>query len=230
MSSKQIKFVDLGFQSYIPAWEFQEKQLQQLLTWRSDPTMHDFAGWFYVVEHPHVYTLGKNGNFQNLLLSFSELQSKGVEFVHTNRGGDITYHGPGQIVGYPILDLNKLSLGVKSYVYLIEETIIRVLSQFDLKGERLEGATGVWLDAQTPKARKICAIGIRVSHGITMHGFAFNINTDLTYFHYINPCGFTNKGVTSIEKELGSPQDISRIKQMIFSTFYNLVVDHHKII
>ena len=220
----RIDYVDLGTREYFSTWQFQENKLNELLTLRNNLEFETFAGWFYVVEHPHVFTLGKSGDESNLLLSFSALQKEGIQYVHTNRGGDITYHGPGQIVGYPILDLNKLGLGVKRYVYFIEETIIRVLDKFGLKGERLEGATGVWIDAKDPnRARKICAIGIRVSHGISMHGFAFNINTDLKYFSYIHPCGFRDKGVTSLQQELKSPQDMEAIKKMIYEEFLRLI-------
>jgi len=220
----RIDFVDLGTREYFSTWQFQENKLNELLTLRNNPDYETFGGWFYVVEHLPVFTLGKSGDENNLLLSSPALQKEGIQFVHTNRGGDITYHGPGQIVGYPILDLNKLGLGVKRYVYSIEETIIRVLDKFGLKGERLEGATGVWLDAKDPKrARKICAIGIRVSHGISMHGFAFNINTDLKYFSYIHPCGFRDKGVTSLQQELKSPQDMEAIKKMIYEEFIRLI-------
>jgi len=223
-TSFQIDFVDLGSKDYLTCWQFQENKLHSLLELRENPDFQSFAGWFYVVEHPHVFTLGKNGDQNNLLLTFPALQKEGIQFVHTNRGGDITYHGPGQIVGYPILDLNKLGLGVRRYVFLIEETIIRVLRKFGIEAERLEGATGVWLDAHLPgKARKICAIGIRVSHGITMHGFAFNINTNLKYFSYIHPCGFQDKGVTSLEQELKSPQNLEAIKKMIYEEFVQLI-------
>ncbi|MCX7697199.1 MAG: lipoyl(octanoyl) transferase LipB [Bacteroidales bacterium] len=224
MLQKKIEYIDLGLQAYLTTWKFQEKQLQSLLKLREDQKKQDFAGWFYVVEHPHVYTLGKNGKLSNLLLSSYELQKKGIEFVQTNRGGDITYHGPGQVVGYPILDLKKLSIGAKMYVFILEETIIRVLSHFGIKSERLHGATGVWLDTSQPtKARKICAIGIRISHGITMHGFAFNVNTDLNYFSFIHPCGLANMGVTSLQKELQAPQDMTQIKLMIFKEFKNIL-------
>jgi lipoyl(octanoyl) transferase len=174
-------------------------------------------------EHPHVYTLGKSGSVNNLLINNRQLHEKKVSFVKTNRGGDITYHGPGQIVGYPILDLENFGLGIRDYVGLLEESIINLLSGFNLKGERLSGATGVWLDPATPgKARKICAIGVKASRFITMHGFAFNVNTDLQFFNYINPCGFTDKTVTSLEKELGMQMDFDEVKEKVLENMTNL--------
>jgi len=174
------------------------------------------SGTLIFVEHPHVYTLGKNGSENNLLIDHIQLQTKDAKFFRTDRGGDITYHGPGQIVGYPIFDLEKLRVSLKEYIHRLEEAIIMTVSQFGISGSRLDGATGVWLDTDKKgKARKICAIGVRASRYVTMHGFAFNVNTDLTYFNFINPCGFTDKGVTSLEKELGKKQDFEAVKLMV---------------
>ncbi len=174
------------------------------------------SGTLIFVEHPHVYTLGKNGSENNLLIDHIQLQTKDAKFFRTDRGGDITYHGPGQIVGYPIFDLEKLRISLKEYIHRLEEAIILTVSQFGISGSRLDGATGVWLDTDKKgKARKICAIGVRASRYVTMHGFAFNVNTDLGYFNFINPCGFTDKGVTSLEKELGKKQDFEAVKLIV---------------
>lgn len=166
-------------------------------------------------EHPSVYTLGKNGHSENMLFNPHQ-----IPLIQTNRGGDITYHGPGQIVGYPIFDLETLHLGLKSYIYNVEKSIIEVLAEYGITAMRLAGATGVWIDGENPaKSRKICAIGIRCSHFVTMHGFALNVNTDLNHFKNINPCGFTDKGVTSMQQELGTELPISEIRQAVFASF-----------
>ena len=163
-------------------------------------------------EHPHVITIGKSGDRGNLLFDAESLAKRGVSFYEIDRGGDVTYHGPGQIVGYPIFDLDQFHLGLKQYIHLLEEAIIRLLALYDVTGERLDAATGVWLDLGTPRARKICAIGVRSSRYITMHGFALNISTDLSYFSLIHPCGFVDKGVTSLQQELGKPVDMELLK------------------
>ena len=174
------------------------------------------SGTLIFVEHPHVYTLGKSGSENNLLIDHIQLQTKDAKFYRTNRGGDITYHGPGQIVGYPIFDLEKIGASLKEYIHRLEEAIILTVSHFGIPASRLGGATGVWLDTdKNAKTRKICAIGVRASRNVTMHGFAFNVNTDLTYFDYINPCGFTDKEVTSLEKELGVKQDFEDVKLLV---------------
>lgn len=170
-------------------------------------------------EHPPVITLGKSGDMHNLLFAEERLKAEGVSFYRTDRGGDVTFHGPGQLVGYPIFDLEKLGIGLKAYITLVEEAIILLLDQYGIKGERLEGATGVWLDTSLPSARKICAIGVRSSRYVTMHGFALNVNTDLNYFRLINPCGFIDKGVTSMEKELGQAIDMNEVKQALWQHF-----------
>ena len=208
-----VLFKDLGLIEYSTAWEYQQTLLSEMQSAKKENS--EVNGHLLFCEHPHVYTLGKSGSQDNLLINENSLKEKGASFFKIDRGGDITYHGPGQIVGYPIIDLNSFNIGVKEYVFKIEETIIRTVKEYGIIAERLPGATGVWLDTKSKKARKICAIGVRVSRGITMHGFAFNVNTDLNYFNYINPCGFTDKSVTSIQKELGRNIDIEEVKQKV---------------
>jgi lipoyl(octanoyl) transferase len=218
----EVKFIDKGIIDYQAAWDFQKELFDKVLnSKKADPAMskEKREGFLVFCEHPHVYTLGKSGSEHNLLINQMQLKAKNASFYKIDRGGDITYHGPGQIVGYPIIDLELLGISVKGYVNLIEESIIQTLKEFSISSERLEGATGVWLDTETPKARKICAIGVRVSRYITMHGFAFNINTNLDYFNNINPCGFTDKSVTSLQKELGSKQDIEKVKEVLKNKF-----------
>lgn len=178
---------------------------------------------FILCEHNNVYTLGKHGKDSNLLVNDEFLKQINAEVYHINRGGDITYHGPGQITGYPSLDLDSMGLGIRDYIYTLEQMVINLMKDYDVECERLQGATGVWIEAHTKKARKICAIGVKVSRGITMHGFAFNVNTDLNYFSYINPCGFADKGVTSMQKELHQAVDIERIKHELYNHFIKLV-------
>jgi len=214
-NSRKIIIKNLGLIEYQEAWDYQENLFKQLMDAKlaGVPT----PNYLLFCEHPHVYTLGKSGSINNLLINNRQLQEKNVNFVKTNRGGDITYHGPGQIVGYPILNLENFGLGIRDYVGLLEESIIKVLADFDLKGERLPGATGVWLDPGVPgKTRKICAIGVKASRFITMHGFAFNVNTDLRFFNYINPCGFTDKSVTSLQKELGMEMNFEAVRVQVF--------------
>ena len=205
-----IQYIDWGLIEYNEAWTKQEtlfngtiaKKLQNLPT----------DNYLIFCEHPHVYTLGKSGDEHNMLLDFIQLQAKDAQFVKTNRGGDITYHGPGQVVGYPIFDLANFDSGLKQYIYNVEEAIINTLATYGIDSTRLEGATGVWLDVGKPACRKICAIGVRSSRFVTMHGFALNVNTQLEYFNYINPCGFVDKGVTSLQKELGATVDMDELK------------------
>ncbi|MDD4993529.1 MAG: lipoyl(octanoyl) transferase LipB [Paludibacter sp.] len=205
-----IQYIDWGLVEYNDAWAKQEtlfngsieRKLQNLPT----------DNYLVFCEHPHVYTLGKSGDEHNMLLNYIQLQAKDVTFVKTNRGGDITYHGPGQLVGYPIFDLANFNLGLKQYIHNVEEAIINTLAFYNIPSTRLEGATGVWLDVGKPTCRKICAIGVRSSRFVTMHGFALNVNTDLSYFGHINPCGFVDKGVTSMEKELGTKVDMEELK------------------
>lgn len=216
-------FTDLGMINYQQAWDYQENLVQEIIRQKSeDKETEAYTQHILFCEHPHVYTLGKSGDANNLLVNVLKLRDIKAEFYHTNRGGDITYHGPGQIVGYPILDIYTMFKGVKRYIWLMEEAIIQSLLEYNIETSRLEGATGVWITGNGP-VRKICAIGVRVTHGISMHGFALNVNTDLKYFHHINPCGFVDKGVTSIEKETGKKMDFgvvkSQVKKHLFSQF-----------
>ena len=212
--NKITKYTNLGMIEYKKAWGFQEKLFQDNL--RRKIAGEATKNYLIFCEHKHVYTLGKSGSEDNLLINNQLLKKLNVSFIKTNRGGDITYHGPGQIVGYPIIDLESFGLGVKSYIKKLEESIIKVLHHYGLQGERLDGGTGVWLDPQTPgKARKICAIGVKASRHITMHGFAFNVNTDLKFFEMINPCGFTDKTVTSLKNELGHSMDFDEVQQKV---------------
>jgi lipoyl(octanoyl) transferase len=224
--SYNVKYEDIGLKDYKDTWDYQAAIFKILVDNKikvkagkiSSPDQ--IPGTLIFVEHPHVYTMGKSGSGNNLLIDHLQLQAKDAGFYRIDRGGDITYHGPGQIVGYPIFDIEAIRIGLKEYIFRIEEAIIQVLEGFSIKGSRLEGGTGVWLDPGIKgRARKICAIGVRASRYVTMHGFAFNVNTDLSYFNYINPCGFTDKGVTSLERELGEKQDTEKIKKDIRMKF-----------
>jgi lipoyl(octanoyl) transferase len=210
-----IEFTDLGLRDYKETWDLQLKVLEKLVGAKTGSPGPDALPCLFFVEHPHVYTLGKSGHENNLLIQPAFLESIGATYYRTDRGGDITYHGPGQIVGYPVFDLDRLGIGVKIYIGKLEEAIIRTLGEYSIRAARMNQATGVWIDTGGKNARKICAIGVRVSRGITMHGFAFNVNTDLSYFNHINPCGFTDKGVTSLQKELGAKQDMDEVKQRL---------------
>lgn len=209
-----IRFEDLGRVDYLEAWDYQEALFNKLVKYKLDPSGVDRPDQYLLFcEHPHVYTLGKSGDETNLLIRKDFLKKINATYHKTNRGGDITYHGPGQIVGYPILDLERMGLGLKKYVSLLEESIMDLLGGYHIPATRMEGATGVWLEASHPvKARKICAIGVRSGRHVTMHGFALNVNTNLDYFTYINPCGLDTRGVTSMAKELGESQDLDRVK------------------
>lgn len=223
--NKSIKLIELGKKDYKETWDFQEEifadVVQQKKLKRNNPEI-ETSNYFFFVEHPHVYTLGKSGDISNLLLNENQLQEKGATFYKINRGGDITYHGPGQIVGYPILDLENFFTDIHKYLRLLEETIILTLDEYGIKGTRSEGETGVWLDGGTPFARKICAMGVRASRWVTMHGFAFNINADLGYFDNIIPCGIRGKGVTSLHVELGRNIDEIEVKKKILKHFAKL--------
>jgi len=208
--NKTIQCVDWGLIEYNEAWKAQEALFASTIQHKIN--QEETENYLVFCEHPHVYTLGKSGDEHNLLLNYIQLQAENAQFVHTNRGGDITYHGPGQLVGYPIFDLANFEIGLKDYIFRLEESIIELLKLYDIQSERLEGATGVWLDVGRKNTRKICAIGVRSSRYVTMHGFALNVNTDLNYFNHINPCGFIDKGVTSLEKEIGSPVDMELLK------------------
>lgn len=227
--AQALQVQDWGTIEYGEAWDRQEAILAESLKlkqeWNASPvetrasapaTSHRLL----LCGHPHVYTLGKSGHLENLLLNDSRLKEVGATFYKTNRGGDITYHGPGQIVGYPMLDLEKIYTDLGRYMRSLEEVIIRTIGRYGIQGGRLEGSTGVWLDADQPaKARKICAMGVRCSRWLTMHGFALNVNTDLKYFGYIVPCGIVDKGVTSMEKELGRKVDEEEVKKILVEEF-----------
>lgn len=206
---------------YKEAWDFQASVFNKLVdNKKGDPGSFNksqaLPGMLILLEHPHVYTLGKSGSDSNLLVDQLQLSRQNAKFYHIDRGGDITYHGPGQIVGYPIFDIEQMGLSLKEYINKLEEAIILVVAKYGIAASRLPGGTGVWLDPEIPgKARKICAIGVKASRFVTMHGFAFNVNTDLTYFDSINPCGFKDKGVTSLKKELGSEQDIEKARTIV---------------
>ena len=215
---KNVIFKDLGLIAYEDALQQQEELFNEVIGFKTGkpvPGKTEQHNYLIFCEHPHVYTLGKSGSEKNLLINHIQLQAKNAVFFRTNRGGDITYHGPGQIVGYPILDLEMFGLGIKAYIHSLEESIILTLSEFGVKGERLDGATGVWLETGTPRVRKICAIGVRTSRYVSMHGFALNVNTDLNYFNYINPCGFTDKAVTSLSKQLKTEVNIEDVKKIL---------------
>jgi lipoyl(octanoyl) transferase len=221
--NKNILLKDLFVKDYKDTWDFQTELLQEIVSVkinnRKSNLQEATKNHFLFVEHPHVYTLGKSGDLDNLLLNEKQLIEKGATFYKINRGGDITYHGPGQIVGYPILDLENFFTDIHKYLRLLEETIILTIAEYGLKGERSEGETGVWLDVNTPFARKICALGIRSSRWVTMHGFALNANVNLGYFDNIIPCGIKGKAVTSMEAELNQKVDLEEVKQKILKHF-----------
>lgn len=218
----RIDFKDLGLMEFSQAWNFQQECFEKVWQAKKSDAVTDYTQYLLFCEHPHVYTIGKSGNDRNLLVNEDQLKSYGASLFHIDRGGDITYHGPGQIVAYPIFDIQKMKLGVKEYVFRLEEVVIQTLKNYNISSTRLQGATGVWLDGENNNARKICAIGVKASHFITMHGFAFNINTDLNFFNYINPCGFTDKEVTSLSKELGKNVDIEEVKNLVKENFIKI--------
>lgn len=215
-----MNFTDWQTIDYKIAWDNQESLFQKIIETKKEGNNTRELETIFLCEHPHVYTLGKNGQVNNLLINEDFLNKINASFYKIDRGGDITYHGPGQLVGYPILDLENHGGSLKGYIHKIEEAIIQTLTHYGIEGARLEGATGVWLDGNTPNARKICAIGVRASHFVTMHGFALNVNTDLTYFNHINPCGFVDKGVTSMQKELGREIAMDEVKG-VFEIFFS---------
>jgi len=224
--TRSIAFRDLGLIDYKEAWDLQEESLALVIKEKLDAGKEGDNGFssgeqvVYFCEHPHVYTLGKSGQDQNLLIPDVFLKKIDASFYKIDRGGDITYHGPGQIVGYPIIDIEALNIKVKDYVGGLEEMVIRTLADYKIEAGRLEGATGVWLDTGVPgKTRKICAIGVRVSRYVTMHGFALNVNTDLRYFQYINPCGYTDKGVTSMQQEANREIETSDVSEKLKEKF-----------
>ncbi len=210
-----------GTVPYAEAWERQEKLFEDLVEAKLNG--RPYTNRIVFVEHPHVYTLGKSGKATNLLLNEAQLEAVGAQLFRTDRGGDITYHGPGQLVCYPILDLEEFSLGLKAYICRLEEAVIRVCASYGIKTQRVSGATGVWLDVGAPRERKICAIGVRSSHFVTMHGLALNVNTDLRYFRHIHPCGFVNKGVTSLAEELGYEIPVEEVRLRLQSALSGLL-------
>jgi lipoyl(octanoyl) transferase len=222
--NKNIQLEDLGVRDYQETWSYQEAIFKTIVDLkirnRREEAQMETPNYFLFVEHPHVYTLGKSGDLSNLLLSEKQLEAKGATFYKINRGGDITYHGPGQIVGYPILDLENFFTDIHKYLRFLEEVIILTLQEYGLEGTRSEGETGVWLDVGTPFARKICAMGVRASRWVTMHGLALNVNVDLGYFDHIIPCGIKGKAVTSLNVELGvSKVDESEVKVKMLKHF-----------
>jgi lipoyl(octanoyl) transferase len=218
-----IEVQDIGRSDYREAWDYQDELFKRIvdikLANRDREVEEPRPGYFLFTEHDHVYTLGKSGDLSNLLLSEEQLQKKGISFFKSNRGGDITYHGPGQIVGYPIIDLEAYKPDIRWYMRSLEEVIIRTLAEYGIVGTRSEGETGVWLDVGTPFARKICALGVRTSRWVTMHGFALNVNTDLGFFDHIIPCGIRGKAVTSMHAELGKQLDPETVKDQILKHF-----------
>ncbi|MEL6810349.1 MAG: lipoyl(octanoyl) transferase LipB [Bacteroidota bacterium] len=222
--NKNVEIQDLGRKDYKEAWDYQEDLFQRILNLKIRNRREELAletpNYFLFVEHPHVYTLGKSGDLDNLLVSEEKLAEIGATFYKINRGGDITYHGPGQIVGYPILDLENFFTDIHKYLRLLEEMVILTLAEYGLKAERSTGETGVWLDVGTPFARKICAMGVRASRWVTMHGFALNVNSDLGYFDHMIPCGIRGKAVTSLNVELGKQEvSISEVKEKLQKHF-----------
>lgn len=215
----KVVFQDLGHIDYKQAWDYQEKLFDQIIAIkrqnRKEETNLETQSYLLFCEHPHVYTLGKSGDEKNLLVNKEYLKSRGATFHKINRGGDITYHGPGQIVGYPILDLENFFTDIHKYLRFLEEAVILTLSEYGIKSGRSDGETGVWLESGTENARKICALGVRSSRWVTMHGFAFNVKPDLDYFGNIIPCGIVDKSVTSMEKELGKKVDIQEVRDKL---------------
>ncbi|WP_437373129.1 lipoyl(octanoyl) transferase LipB [Maribacter litoralis] len=222
--NKKVQVQDLGLKDYKATWDYQEQLFQETLDLkirnRREGLNLDTPNHFLFVEHPHVYTLGKSGDISNLLVDEKVLADKGATFYKINRGGDITYHGPGQIVGYPILDLDNFFTDIHKYLRFLEEMVILTLKEYGLKAERSPGETGVWLDVGTPFARKICAMGVRASRWVTMHGFALNVNADLGYFDLMIPCGIKGKAVTSLNVELGKKEvNLEEVKQKLLKHF-----------
>lgn len=220
IQNKKLLFRDLGILNYLSAFEIQEQLMNKIIELklknrdRADGIYEETPNYFLFVEHPHVYTLGKSGHEENMLANSEKLKEIDAAYVKTNRGGDITYHGFGQIIGYPILDLDNFKSDIHLYMRNLEEVIIRTIAEYGLKGERSSGETGVWLDAGKPYARKICALGVKTSKWVTMHGFALNVNTDLKYFEYIIPCGIKDKTVTSLQRELEKKFSIEETEEL----------------
>ena len=215
-----FNYIDLGLKEYKECWDYQENRLNELVAEKRKNGKPTSQNHFILVEHPHVYTLGKSGDEKNMLANSDFLKKVEATFFKINRGGDITYHGPGQLVGYPIIDLEYYKIGVREYIEKMEDAIIATIAEYGLEGGRKEGATGVWLQpGHKVRSRKICAIGVRVSRFVTMHGFALNANTDMRYYNYINPCGFASSAVTSIQQELGKEISMEELKNRIAEKF-----------
>lgn len=227
--NRQTKYIDLGLMDYKQAWDYQTELFQSILDvksqnrTRADSEQLTTSNYLLFCEHPHVYTLGKSGDEHNLLVSKDQLHTIDATYYHINRGGDITYHGPGQIVVYPIIDLENFFTDIHQYMRLLEEAVIQTLAEFNISAGRIKGLTGVWIDFEDEKkARKICAMGVKTSRWVTMHGLAFNVNADLSYFNHIVPCGIDDKAVTSLEKELGSKQDFEKVKSILKNKIVSL--------
>ncbi len=236
VENKKVTLQDLGLKDYKETWDYQELLFQQTVDLkiknRREETLVETPNHFLFVEHPHVYTLGKSGDITNLLVDEKQLAIRGAKFYKINRGGDITYHGPGQVVGYPILDLDNFFTDIHKYLRFLEEMVILTLAEYGLKAERSQGETGVWLDVGTPFARKICAMGVRASRWVTMHGFALNVNADLGYFDLMIPCGIKGKAVTSLNVELGQKEvSMDEVKEKLlrhFSQLFEAEIIKHK--
>lgn len=211
----KVAYRDLGTMEYEACWKLQQELFDATLARKAAHLTSESAGELLLVEHPPVYTLGKSGKSENLLVTEQYLASLGASFFHIDRGGDVTFHGPGQLVGYPILDLEMIGIGLRDYIHSLEEAAIRTVGHYGIEAGRSEGASGVWLDAGTTRMRKICAIGVRSSRFVTMHGFGLNVNTDLGWFEKINPCGFRDRGVTSIQRETGREISMDEVKDLM---------------
>lgn len=221
----ELQINDWGLIPYADAWNKQEVLFNGLV--QAKQNGEGYTNHIILCEHPHVYTLGRSGKEQNMLLNDKQLEAINASLYHIDRGGDITYHGPGQLVCYPIINLEEYNLGLKAYIHLLEDAVIGVCADYGITAGRMDNATGVWLDTGTPRARKICAIGVRSSHFVTMHGLAFNINTDLRYFSYIHPCGFVDKGVTSLQQELKREMPMDEIKDKLASKLKVLLLSRN---
>jgi lipoyl(octanoyl) transferase len=223
---KKVAYINKGMVDYKEGWDYQEELFKKAIALKIDnrdgKTTEIPLNHLIFCEHPHVYTLGKSGAESNLLINEDMLRAKNATFYKINRGGDITYHGPGQLVMYPIFDLDQFFTDIHKYMRFLEEAVILTLAEFGIKAGRMEGMTGVWLDAGTPKERKICAMGVKSSRWVTMHGIALNVNTDLTYFNHIVPCGIIDKAVTSMEKELGQPVDLAKVQIALKENMANI--------
>lgn len=221
LTGRETEFSDLGIRDYRKVWEMQQRVLEEVKQRKMQGKA--VPGYLFFVEHPPVYTLGKSGKEANMLMDALQLRARCAEFIKVDRGGDITFHGPGQLVVYPVVDLESFGMGVKEYVWVLEEVVIGTLGKYGLSGSRVDGATGVWLGTGTLDERKICAIGVKCSRYVTMHGFALNVNTDLSYFDAIHPCGFVDKGVTSLQKELKRAVDMEEVKAEVLRQFQSVM-------